>query len=81
MLHQRACRKGAEVDWEETELIDQLPNRPIAASEVEPGSTITALHVCVDPAKIGGSVEEVDMQEMRIRDEGTAFQLKAVPYT
>jgi len=45
-----------------------------AASAVEPGSTITALHVCVDPAKIGGSVEEVDMQEMRIRDEGTAFQ-------
>ncbi len=45
-----------------------------AASAVEPGSTITARHVCVDPAKIGGSVEEVDMQEMRIRDEGTASQ-------
>ncbi|NTC84087.1 hypothetical protein [Agrobacterium tumefaciens] len=45
-----------------------------AAGAVAPGSAITALHVCVDPAKIGGSVEEIDMQEMRIREEGTAFQ-------
>lgn len=45
-----------------------------AAAYIDSEAVITALHVCVDPPKMVGSTEEVDIQELRVRDEGTAVE-------
>ena len=46
----------------------------LAAAEVDRDAAITALHFRFDPTKIALSAEEIDVQELRLKDEGTAEQ-------
>lgn len=44
----------------------------LAAAAVEPDAAIEALHVKVDPMHLAGAPEEIALQQLRERDEGTA---------
>ena len=44
----------------------------LAAASVEPGATVEAFHVKVDPAHLFRAPEEIAIQQLRETEEGTA---------
>jgi len=42
------------------------------AAQLDPALSLSALHICVDPARLIAAAEEIDLQKMRELTEGTA---------